>query len=131
MLFLDWADPPMLVAKTFRYLSTDPNDKCQFWADRFFELFAVGFVVTRNIMFTYVAWRGMVDFSNDGVNLLIKGFLIVLVLLMKFWLWLIIRAAMHQVMNDGNVDDIRSDSDSDNQDIKDKTRPIARKRKIP
>lgn len=109
MLFFDWADPPLLIAKAMVYLSRNPADWYQWWADRLFETFAVAFFLTRNLLFGYVVYICFIlDIQIDpGSLLLLRAMLVVLVILMLFWLWLIIKAAINQASNKGNVEDIR------------------------
>ena len=115
MYILDWADPFLLAAKASKYLSRHPADFFQFASDRLFEMFAVVFVVTRNIMFTYVVYTAVVSHDEEEekedatVRLLLKGMLVILAFLMLYWLGLILQAAAYQRFNRGNVDDIRED----------------------
>ena len=112
MLFMDWADPFMLAAKLFRYFSDNRSDLYQFCADRLFESFAVVFIITRNIMFSFVMWVCLRDFPNATASNVLKAFVVIMALLQSFWLCMIIKAAMYQQGNEGNVDDIRSDDES-------------------
>lgn len=114
MYFFDWADPFMLAAKAFKYLSSHTADFYQFASDRLFEIFAVAFVATRNIMFTYVVYVAVISEDtekDDGrICYVLKALLMVLVLLMTYWLGLILQASAYQRFdNDGNIDDIREE----------------------
>jgi len=116
MYILDWADPFLLAAKASKYLSSHPADVFQFASDRLFEMFAVVFVATRNIMFTYVVYIAVVSQDDDNadkedatIRLLLKGMLVILAFLMVYWLGLILQAAAYQRFHRGNVDDIRED----------------------
>jgi hypothetical protein len=114
IMFFDWADPPLLIAKALVYLSKETTDIYQFLADRLFELFAVGFFLTRNVLFSYVVYECL-RYDDQKLRtripykqiVFLKTLLVVLALLMVFWLVLIIKAAIHQGSNKGNVDDIR------------------------
>lgn len=120
MFFFDYADPPLLIAKAMVYLSRKRMDMYQFMADRLFELFAVAFFVTRNIMFNYVAYV-ILAYDHQLTSsmpfrqvVFLKSMIVVLVILMTFWLGLIIKAAIYQKSNRGNADDIREfSSDSE------------------
>lgn len=125
MFFMDWVDPIMLTAKLFKYVSRRKDDVYQIIADRLFELFAVTFVITRNGMLSYVVWICLRDSPESAVVL--KVFCVLLVLLQTFWFLLIVRVAWHQFRNNGAVDDIRSDSEDEDQD-KQLNRRIARKK---
>ncbi|CAB9528451.1 LAG1 longevity assurance homolog [Seminavis robusta] len=115
MFFFDWTDPFMLIAKALVYLSRKPTDIYQWLADRLFELFAVSFFLTRNLMFSCVVYVVFQYDFNDYPEIpataafILKSMLIVLELLMTFWLVLIIKAAINQLSNEGNVEDIRED----------------------
>jgi len=118
MFFFDWADPPMLIAKSLVYLSKQPTDVYQICADLLFEDFAVTFFLTRNLLFNYVVyeclWRqdfAIFDILPKAQVVLLKSLLVVLVLLMTYWLYLIIKTAIFQLFNRGNVDDIREHGD--------------------
>lgn len=114
MFFMDWADLPMLVAKTFKYLSSDRADLYQFLSDRLFEVFAIVFIATRNIMFPYFVYVA-VNSVDDGdghatLRLAMKVLLVTLVLLMFYWFGLILQAAAYRrYENKGNIDDIREE----------------------
>jgi hypothetical protein len=113
MFFFDWADPPMMIGKSFLYLSlndptTTTTDWYQWIADRCMEVFVVMFIVTRNIVFSYITWICFQTFPNDWPMIGLKGMLLVLVGLMTFWFCLILKIIHHQFFqNQGNVDDIR------------------------
>jgi len=114
MFCMDWADPFMLAAKACKYLSSDRSDVYQFLSDRLFELFAIAFVGTRNILFTYVVYVALVadDSGNGdaGTRLILKALLGVLVILMTYWLGLILQAYAYQRFeNKGNINDIREE----------------------
>jgi ceramide synthetase len=119
MFFFDWADPPMMIGKSFLYLSLDPTDFCQWIADRCIEVFVVVFIVTRNIVFSYITWICFQTFPNDSWPMIgLKGMLLVLVSLMTFWFCLILKIIHHQFFqNQGNVDDIREREDNDTHAI--------------
>ena len=103
MFFLDWADPPLLVAKACLYLSRSKEDAYQWWADRLFEVFAVVFVATRNLWLPYLVYRICREVPEAWA---LKTALFVLVILMKYWLVLIVKAAMVQ-QKDRGLEEIR------------------------
>jgi hypothetical protein len=113
MFFFDWADIPLLSAKICKYLSKDPKDDVQWVANRFFEMFAVLFFLTRNVYYTYVVYCAWMDLTNDMVNRGCQYLLIVLFILQTYWLFLVIQAVGRQQQNDGNVEDVREDNDDD------------------
>ena len=61
MFLLDCADPPLHVAKQFKYLSTSKRDWPQFMADRWFEIFAVCFIVSRDFLYPYCCWSALIE----------------------------------------------------------------------
>jgi hypothetical protein len=118
MFFFDWADPPMMIGKALLYLSLDSTDWFQWIADRCMEVFVVIFIVTRNIVFSYITWSCFQTFPNDWPMIGLKGMLLVLVGLMTFWFCLILKIIHHQFFqNQGNVNDIREYGDNDTHTI--------------
>ena len=121
MFFFDWADPPLLVAKASVYLSRQPTDIYQWCADRLFEIFAVVFFLTRNLLFTYIVYillthdMDVYHEVSSNVVIFLKTQLIVLVALCSFWLVLIIKAAINQSLNKGKVEDIREENRKKNE----------------
>jgi hypothetical protein len=114
MFFFDWADPPMLIGKAFLYLSLQADDVYQQIADIFMGIFVVLFVASRNVVFTGIVYICLRDFPNTNPVLALKAMLLVLVGLMTFWLWLIVKIICNQFFNnEGHVDDIREE----NQDV--------------
>jgi hypothetical protein len=109
MFFFDWADPFILLAKACKYLSIDSSDVFQFMADRLFEIFAVVFFLTRNVMYSYVVYAALTDEHQEETTTrkILNTLLVVLALLMKYWLFLIIQAVIHRCGNKGKVEDIR------------------------
>jgi hypothetical protein len=123
MLFMDWVDPIMMLAKLLMYVSRRADDVYQITADRLFELFAITFVITRNGILNYVVWICLRDFPATAVVL--KALCVLLALLQTYWFGLILLVAMQQLRNDGTVDDIRSDSEDEDEQL---TRRIAKKK---
>lgn len=105
MFFFDWADPPLLLAKALKYLSVHPTDAFQTAANRLFELFAVTFFASRNVIYNYVAYQVIVHLEPNAVWERVG--LLSLVALQTYWLVLIIQAAMRKSANDGCVEDVR------------------------
>jgi hypothetical protein len=87
----------------------------QFITDRLFEIFAVVFILTRNVLLSYVVYKAWTakKFAEDEHDSVVRGtllwLLLILVILMTYWLGLIVKAAVFQLQNRGNVDDIRED----------------------
>jgi TLC domain len=115
MFFFDWADPPLNIGKAILYLSLHKKDAFQSAANVCMGLFVVTFVVTRNVIFSYIVLHIVnlpdQDFSPSADTIVIygiKGMLLVLVALMTYWLRMLIKVVYHQfVVNGGNVDDLR------------------------
>jgi hypothetical protein len=112
MSFLDWVDIVLTAAKLLKYISKTRNDIFQILADRLFELFAVSFLVTRNGVLNYVAYVCLVDFENAP---LLKAQVVVLVVLVTYWMVLIVKHAMHQLLGDGSIDDLRESDDEEEE----------------
>ena len=138
MLLMDIADPPLHIAKQFKYLAKTKDSNPQWWADRFFEVFGVSFIFTRNIMYPYVVWAAIWEFkqysTHDFDTHILCALLIVLLLLQFYWSGLLVLAIIH-MMKEGGVDDIRSDdednsnSSSSSSRAKDDGRPPAARKK--
>ena len=111
MFFFDWADIPLLSAKLCKYLSKDPKDMLQFVANRFFEVFAVCFFLTRNAYFNYVAYAAVSDLPFNNANVFVRILLIALALLQTYWMGLIVKAVIRQHENDGVIEDVREKED--------------------
>lgn len=111
MFFLDWADPCLLTSKLFRYVSTHRNDGYQLIANRLFEAFVVVFVLTRIILLNYVVWSTLRHFPGEAR--LCKMCCVLLALMQMFWFGVIVQTASYKSFNNGNADDIRSDSEED------------------
>jgi len=111
MFFFDWADIPLLAAKIFKYLSKDPKDLFQFIANRLFEVFALCFLLTRNLYYNYVVYAALADMEVDFINRSCQSLLIMLVVLQTYWLFLIVKAVGRQQQSGGNVEDVREKED--------------------
>eukprot|EP00977_Amphora_coffeiformis_P028025 scaffold34685_cov183-Amphora_coffeaeformis.AAC.5 len=105
MFFFDWADPPLLLAKCCKYMSSKPTDWFQFVANRLFEVFAVTFFLSRNVIYNFVTYTFFVTLPKDAIYERI--FLVLLVLLQTYWFALIVNAVVRRAENDGNVEDVR------------------------
>jgi len=111
MFFFDWADIPLLSAKLFKYLSKDPNDFCQFAANRLFETFAVCFFLTRNCFFNYVVYCVIRDLEVTFVSIYCEVLLVALVILQTYWMYLVVKAVQRQQQNGGVAEDVREKDD--------------------
>lgn len=109
MFFFDWADLPLQSAKAFKYLSLDPKDFYNYVANRLFELFAITYFMTRNIMFNFVVYTAVKDLRASTSGHIGKILLVMLAAIQTFWLTLLIKAVKKQIANGGNVEDIRED----------------------
>ena len=114
MFFFDWADIPLLIAKTFKYLSKDPKDIYQYVANQLFTIFAITFFMTRGVLFNsvvYVAYRDFWNYNSATKACCIM--LTCLVGLQSYWMVLIVITAMKQAQNGGVVEDLRDSKDED------------------
>lgn len=109
MFFFDWADVPLQSAKAFKYMSIDPKDFYNYVANRLFELFAITYFLTRNLMFNFVVYTALRDLPTTLSGRIAKILLVMLAAVQTFWLTLLIKAVKKQVANGGNVEDIRED----------------------
>lgn len=109
MFFFDWADLPLLSAKAFKYLSLDSKDFYNWIANRLFELFAITYFLTRNLMFNFVVFIALRDLSDKISGRIGKILLVMLAAIQTFWLTLLIKAIKKQIANGGNVEDIREE----------------------
>jgi hypothetical protein len=109
MFFFDWADLPLLSAKSCKYLSLSGDDTFQYIANRLFEIFAVVYTLTRSIMYNFVVYTALRDLPNDTPGNTARTLLVMLAALQTFWLTLLYKAVVKQIANGGNVEDIRED----------------------
>ena len=109
MFFFDWADLPLQSAKAFKYLSLDPKDFYNYVASRLFELFAITYFLTRNVMFNFVVYTAVKDLRASTSGQIGKTLLVMLAAIQTFWLTLLVKAVKKQIANGGNVEDIRED----------------------
>jgi hypothetical protein len=105
MFFFDWADPPLLLAKSLKYLSRHPQDLYQTLANRLFEVFAVVFILTRNVLYNYVVYIGVRDLPPWAW--ISRLLLVLLAVLQTYWLGLLVQAILRQKQNNGVVEDMR------------------------
>merc|ERR1712046_402150 len=96
----------------------------KFWqtcADVLFAFFAVAFFVTRLIMYPYVCWSAHIEatryFPKGVAEWTCVALLEILLVLQCFWFYLLVRAIIRMVTS-GGVEDVRSDSDVSDVDIK-------------
>ncbi|KAI8927131.1 TLC domain-containing protein [Entophlyctis helioformis] len=108
------ADPFMEFAKINLYVG---NSKV---ADVFFALFAMVFLLTRNLLFPgfvissihqYAYWEDGSYLPNEITHKSLAGGLWVLALLHVYWGFLIVKMVIHALTNKGVADDIRGDDD--------------------
>jgi hypothetical protein len=106
------------------------SDWAQFYADRFFEFFAVSFIFSRDIIFPYMWWSAMFEgreyYTHDFGTHCCNALLTVLLLLQVYWTSLIFIAVYKQMKN-GGIEDIRSDDESEEEGGK-SDKKIARKK---
>eukprot|EP01060_Flectonema_neradi_P008502 TRINITY_DN16077_c0_g1_i2.p1 TRINITY_DN16077_c0_g1~~TRINITY_DN16077_c0_g1_i2.p1 ORF type:complete len:180 (+),score=33.77 TRINITY_DN16077_c0_g1_i2:91-630(+) len=134
MLLLDPADVPLHTAKVFKYIGDSGAEGTlkkkinQTFADIFFAIFAVVFLVTRIIMMPYVMISGYLESPNLGVDGNVCLFLLwVLYSLQCYWMYLIVSAIVRMIKN-GGVEDVRSD-DEDSSDYGDYDEGNSKKKK--
>ncbi|GMH91156.1 hypothetical protein TrVE_jg9668 [Triparma verrucosa] len=129
-LVMDPADVPLHLAKLCLYIGgTNKKGVAVFWSNRFFEVFAVVFFVTRIILFGYVVWSAGIESSSylvmppAGWGCVVL--LLILLCLQMFWMSLIVKMALKLSKGD-ELEDIRSDSEGEGDK---KEAPITRKKK--
>ena len=105
LFFLDWSDVVLAAAKLSLYMSKDRKDIYQVLADRLFEVFAVAFLLIRNVWMNYVVYVCVVDFDESAR--LLKAQALVLVVLMTYWMAVIVQHVIHKYSGDGSIDDLR------------------------
>eukprot|EP00927_Polykrikos_kofoidii_P060297 TRINITY_DN5530_c0_g1_i3.p1 TRINITY_DN5530_c0_g1~~TRINITY_DN5530_c0_g1_i3.p1 ORF type:complete len:330 (+),score=34.38 TRINITY_DN5530_c0_g1_i3:52-990(+) len=122
MVVFDVADVPLHMAKLFLYTSkqfAEGSTKRTRWgwlANRFFEIFAVIFFVSRIIMFSYICWSAHAEGSLYSPTTLlfwtIIGLGCVLLAIQLFWFGLVVKTAWR--MSTGrNATDVRSDDEDE------------------
>jgi len=120
MVLLDPADVPLHVAKLCKYTADYGGAHFyQVMADRFFELFATLFFVTRILMYPYVCWSAHIEsaryFSHGMPEYACIILLEILLCLQVYWFHLLVHAVMTMIEK-GGCEDIRSD-DEDEVDV--------------
>ncbi|KAJ3288078.1 hypothetical protein HDU79_005126 [Rhizoclosmatium sp. JEL0117] len=113
LLLHDCSDPVMEIAKCFLYLGWEKV------ADVMFTLFAVVFLVTRNVLFPYVIYTAHENsILEDGERmprgyghwvLFCLGCLWILAALNMFWGYLIVKIAAMKLITNDVVGDIREE----------------------
>ena len=130
MFVLDPADVPLHLAKMFKYAGH------AFCADRFFELFALMWLVMRLMMYPYICWSAHIEREqvlgfSGAKELTCVGLLYILLGLQVYWFHLIIRTAI-RMMREGAASDVRSDDDTDDDEgeppVSTRTRAKAKKK---
>jgi hypothetical protein len=96
MFFFDWANIPLLGSLLCKNLSKDPHDTLQYTANRLFELFALIFFATRNILYSYVVYAAVLDLPANYKGHISRTLLVILVFLQTYWMHLVIQAAIRQ-----------------------------------
>jgi hypothetical protein len=109
MSFFDWGDIPLLMAKSCKYLSKQPDDFFQWLANRCFELFAVVFFLTRCCLYCYVVLCAVKNLPKNYKGNASRLLLVILLGLQIYWMGLIVKAAQRQKKNRGNIEDVRED----------------------
>merc|ERR1712129_539825 len=99
MLVMDPADVPLHAAKLCKYAATVTKRGVWLWlANRFFEVFAVVFCITRLVLYGYVVWSSQIEAPRYSVEGLpywaCLALLYPLLLLQLFWFSLILNLAM-------------------------------------
>lgn len=131
MVLLDPGDPPLHAAKMCKYMAGgDTSSWWQFAADRWLEVFAITFLLTRCGLYPYIVWsavfeaKGYIDHSQDpgaylGIYLLDElvaiALLVVLMILQFWWAWLLLKVVW-KTLQTGHAADDRSDDEDDEQD---------------
>lgn len=95
------SDPPLLIAKTCRNMSYRSDDFFQSAANVFFHLFAIIFILTRTIMYNFVAFTMV--YYLDRHAIVERMFLLSLVALQTYWLTLLLAAVKRSLQNGGNI----------------------------
>lgn len=130
MVLLDPGDPPLHAAKMCKYMSGgNTGSWWQFAADRWLEVFAVTFLVSRCGMYPYIVWsatfeaKHYIDHSKEpnaylGIymfdELVAIGLLTVLMVLQFWWAWLLLKVVW-RTLQTGHADDSRSDDEDEDE----------------
>lgn len=128
MVVFDPADVPLHVAKVLRYFDRD-TEAFKFVTDRFFELFAVIFTISRSGVFPYIVYESFLYWDRSGrggEETALLASLGILQLLNWYWLYLIFKAVWAIVTVGAAPEDTRSDDEGDEPTDE---KPIARTRK--
>ena len=108
MVFFDWTDPPLLTAKSLKYLSRHESDIFQRLANALFIVFALIFILTRNVLYNFVVYVGVRDLPDWAVTS--KVLLVALALLQTYWFYLLLQVVVKQIQSGGVVSDVREDN---------------------
>eukprot|EP01064_Diplonema_japonicum_P004390 TRINITY_DN12859_c1_g5_i1.p1 TRINITY_DN12859_c1_g5~~TRINITY_DN12859_c1_g5_i1.p1 ORF type:complete len:332 (+),score=53.86 TRINITY_DN12859_c1_g5_i1:62-1057(+) len=129
MLLLDPADVPLHTAKMFKYVSesgtagSKKRTVNQFFADRIFESFAVVFLVTRIVFLPYVVYSATFEARALIVPSVPYHTCILLLWIIQglqiYWMSLIVKAVYNMILK-GGIEDIRSDSEDEDEGEKPK-----------
>lgn len=117
MVLLDPADVPLHIAKLCKYTADYGGAwGWQVVADRFFEMFAVTFTLTRILIYPYVCWSAAFEsrnhFEHGGPEWCCVILCYVLLVLQFYWFTLLIKA-IGNMLAKGGIEDIRSDDEGE------------------
>jgi len=127
MLLFDPADVPLHMAKMCVYISEARKSSIwKFFADRFFEVFAVLFFVTRIPMFGYIIYSVIAESPKHLASLsagwyACVGLLLTLLALQTFWFGLIVKAVVRMMLDGAECGDDRSDDEEEDTPANKKT----------
>lgn len=115
MVLFDFADVPLHLAKLCKYFLFLHKRMMVFCMDRMFEVFAIGFFVTRIVMFGYVCWSTHIEsqaYLKHWALTTAAVALDILMVLQIYWMSLIVKVALRDV-GVLSGDDPRSDSEDE------------------
>jgi len=126
MVLFDPVDPPLHIAKQLKYCADQKGPNAKFFqrgADLVFAIFTITFILTRIILYPYIVWSAIFESMNyipyDFPTNTCRFLLAVLLIIQIIWLFYLLRA-IHKIIITGGVEDVRSDSDDEDNDKKDK-----------
>mmetsp|Transcript_82950 Transcript_82950/g.130446 ORF Transcript_82950/g.130446 Transcript_82950/m.130446 type:complete len:319 (-) Transcript_82950:155-1111(-) len=128
MCLMDPADVFLHIAKSCKYTSESiPQQKprnamWELFADIWFALFTIVFIVTRIVMYPYVCWSAQFEtyWQRGFPEYACLTLLFTLLSLQIFWFYLIVRVIVRKLRN-GAVEDVRSDSEDEDAGTKKNT----------
>lgn len=115
IFFIDWAEPPLLIAKSLKYLRRDKRDTYTWFGKRFFEAFVAMFIISRNGLYNYLVYKIVMPNGEPVPPSLRFGQVchMVAVLLQTYWLGLICQAVVKVIQNGGEPEDMREDDEDE------------------